>query len=395
MRKHTILIVDDEQANILMLLELLKDDYLILAATNGQDALKISLSSEPDLILLDINMPEMDGYEVCRRLKSETNSKDIPVIFISANNESSEEFKGLDLGAVDYLRKPYQPMILKRRIITHLSLLETRRELQHSNDKLDEIVKQRTAQLHQANEELLKINSHRRDFLRAISHELRTPTNGILGVTQILFDLVPESHECSQLRTCFDSSNSRIIDTIDNALLLAEIHDPINCDGISLDYCMEEALTLIKQNTNNNKAVFKKNHSFHDSRVFCNQDLLIKCLRVLITIAARLSSPGSTVYIQKNNSGSESVIVEIHSHASKLTEVELDEFWNLFTTSRASSLLEDMGLNIPLAKSIATGMKGNIKIHNAQDGIEIFLQLPKYHLEQSLQWGASTDCSTF
>lgn len=121
--KRKILIVDDQPANIHALGKLLKDDYQVLAATSGAKALDIAASTPPpDLILLDIMMPEMDGYEVCRRLKANEHTHDIPVIFVTAKDSTEDEEMGFSLGAVDYISKPFRPTIVRARVKTHMSL---------------------------------------------------------------------------------------------------------------------------------------------------------------------------------------------------------------------------------------------------------------------------------
>jgi diguanylate cyclase (GGDEF)-like protein len=120
---NAVLIVDDMTSNIQVLANALQDDYRIKVATNGERALEICHSdSPPDLILLDIMMPDMDGYEVCRRLKSDTVTSSIPVIFVTALTEATDEEKGLNLGAVDYITKPFHLPIVKARVRNHLSL---------------------------------------------------------------------------------------------------------------------------------------------------------------------------------------------------------------------------------------------------------------------------------
>ena len=124
--KQTILIVDDTAINVRMLNEILRDDYRVLFATNGQDALNTAAETKPDIVLLDVMMPEMDGYEVCRRLKNDLDLKDVPVIFITALAEATEEVRGLKLGAVDYITKPFNPDIVKLRVGNHLELKRQR-----------------------------------------------------------------------------------------------------------------------------------------------------------------------------------------------------------------------------------------------------------------------------
>ena len=121
--KAKILIVDDTPDNIHVLMQALKDDYRVVAATNGEKALKMAdLDDQPDIILLDVMMPVMDGYEVCKRLKGNPLTRDIPVIFITALSESSDEEKGLALGAVDFIVKPINPPLVKMRVKNQLEL---------------------------------------------------------------------------------------------------------------------------------------------------------------------------------------------------------------------------------------------------------------------------------
>ena len=129
-QRKKILIVDDERLNINVLHDLLKEDYKTMAAISGKQALKAAESDNPpDLILLDIMMPEMDGYEVCETLKSNDKTKDIPIIFVTAMGQTSDETKGLGYGAVDYLTKPVSGPIVHARVKTHLELKRQRDEL--------------------------------------------------------------------------------------------------------------------------------------------------------------------------------------------------------------------------------------------------------------------------
>lgn len=131
--KNKILIVDDAVENIKMLSGLLKDEYTTYFAKSGQAALELAKSKMPDLILLDIVMPEMDGFEVCRALQEDSNTQEIPVIFVSAKGEVGDEMKGLEAGAVDYIIKPFSPPIVKARVQTHLRLKEAMSELKRLN----------------------------------------------------------------------------------------------------------------------------------------------------------------------------------------------------------------------------------------------------------------------
>lgn len=129
LNKQTVLIVDDMPSNIEILEGVLGDDYEVLFATNGKDALDIAASQNPDLILLDIVIPDMDGYEVCARLKANTRTQDIPVIFVTAMDQEEDESKGLNAGVIDYITKPIRPAIVKARVHNHLELKRYRDSL--------------------------------------------------------------------------------------------------------------------------------------------------------------------------------------------------------------------------------------------------------------------------
>lgn len=149
MDKQTILVVDDTPENIDVLVGTLKQDYHVKAAIHGEMALKIVHASPPDIILLDIMMPGIDGYEVCRRLKADYTTRHIPVIFITAKIGVQDELQGLELGAVDYITKPISPPIVKARVKTHLALYDQNREL-------DRMVHVKTQQLHETRLQIIQ-----------------------------------------------------------------------------------------------------------------------------------------------------------------------------------------------------------------------------------------------
>jgi len=144
----TILVVDDTPQNLTLMSELLGSLYVVKVATNGSKALRIARSaSPPDLILLDIMMPDMDGYEVCRQLKDDASTREIPVIFLTAKSEVEDEQRGFDLGAVDYIAKPISPPIVLARVKTHLTLKAAADVLRDKSDFLEKEVARRTREI--------------------------------------------------------------------------------------------------------------------------------------------------------------------------------------------------------------------------------------------------------
>ncbi len=171
--KQRILIVDDEPDNIRILAEALADDYELFGATNGNEAIECASGRErPDLILLDIIMPDMNGYEILKALKAGTNTRDIPVIFITVMGRELNELRGFEMGAVDYVMKPFSPAIVRERVRTHL-------ELKYYRDYLEDIVHKRTDELVLSNRRLRKEILQRKEIkahLEDLVHE-RTREN--------------------------------------------------------------------------------------------------------------------------------------------------------------------------------------------------------------------------
>jgi putative two-component system response regulator len=146
--KPTVLVVDDTPDNLTLMSGLLKDLYKVKIANNGERALKVAMTgTPPDIILLDIMMPVMDGYEACRQLKANPATRDIPVIFLTAKAEIEDEMKGFELGAVDYITKPISPPVVMARVHTHLQLKKVRDYLKNQNEFLDAEVQRRTEEV--------------------------------------------------------------------------------------------------------------------------------------------------------------------------------------------------------------------------------------------------------
>ena len=188
--KQTILIVDDIPENLDVLSSVLRSQYKVKAALNGERALKIAASeSQPDMILLDIMMPEMDGYEVCRRLKANPATAKIPVVFITAKNQEEDETKGLALGAVDYMTKPISPPLVLARVHTHLALYDQSRVLEQK-------VRERTAELQQTRQEIIKRLGRAAEFK---DNETGLHVIRMSHYTRLMAEVVERGHEWSDL----------------------------------------------------------------------------------------------------------------------------------------------------------------------------------------------------
>lgn len=178
-----VLIVDDMPENLDVLLNsLIHCGFKILISQSGEDALELVKINPPDIILLDILMPNQDGYDTCIQLKKIHSIKEIPIIFLSALSDTKEKIRAFSVGGVDYITKPFHQEEVISRIITHLSLYKIRNELKQTNERLQKEILERKL----AEKKAISANQAKSDFLAAMSHELRTPLNGILGYAQVL-----------------------------------------------------------------------------------------------------------------------------------------------------------------------------------------------------------------
>jgi two-component system sensor histidine kinase/response regulator len=228
------MIVDDNRNNLYVLRSIINEslDADIIEANSGQECLRLLMNTQPDLIIMDVQMPEMDGFETSKLIKSRRTTKDIPIVFLTAEY-TSDEFrkKGIDLGAIDYLRKPIDDYELLARIKTYLSLSEKGYLAGYFND-LNKKLKDNEEKLLRMNRELKlekekaqKANDMKSIFLSKISHELRTPLNSIIGFTNRIIkkasQLLPEVHR--ENLNIINKESYMLLSHIDNILNISKI----------------------------------------------------------------------------------------------------------------------------------------------------------------------------
>lgn len=244
---YLILVVDDTEANVRLLSHVLRTQgFKVVVAFNGEDALDITQIRRPDLILLDIMMPDMTGYEVCRRINRDIDLKDIPIIFLSALSETSDKVEGFEAGGVDYVTKPFQKDEVLARIRTHLVLAELQKERES-----------RIETLRIRESELKELNKRKDNLIRMVSHDIKNPLTGIVGLTNMLQTVTDIGHEKEmEILAVMESSGRKLLDLVEH-MLDAEQKDESADQFVFSQFSVEELLDKIIS-VNNPKALLKK-----------------------------------------------------------------------------------------------------------------------------------------
>ncbi len=375
-----IMVVDDNPANLKLLEGMLRrQGYEVRSFPLGRLALAAAARNPPDLILLDINMPEMNGYEVCERLKSTTPLVDVPVIFLSALTETQDKLKAFRSGAVDYISKPFQFEEIQARVETHIKIHGLRRALKLQNERLEEAVAARTRELAEANQRLTILDSSKNEFLNLISHEFRTPLNGLLGIGELLLDGMPSTQENNELQDMFEESRRRILSILDDALLLTQIDvsaDQFRSAPISLHAALARAIEKAAGFAESRHvAVIPPSAGLILELVLANEDLLVRALHALLETAVKFSEDGESVRVSYGVvPDSPRVIIE--SYGRSIPGPALEKFFDLFSIAEASTPGRDLGLGPPVAYRILSLFDASVSVANRdRSGIRLTISL--------------------
>jgi len=356
----SILIVDDLPSLSLLLVRMLTEwGYDARPVCSGRLALKAARAEPPDLILLDINMPEMNGYEVCEQLKADEKLKGIPVIFISALNETLDKVKAFQVGGVDYVTKPFHFEEIHARVETHLKLCSMQRLLSEQNGKLEQRVAERTGELTKAYERLRELGRLKDDFLCMISHEIRTPANGILGVGNLILDMCPASDDRALYADLFEQSAMRLRNLIDDATLITDIEKLTLTKGEATSF--EDLLGEVKVALPDIQ--IEAGPSPTPGGFFLKGDhpLLKRALGSMILLAAALSQNKHAAHLTAKVE-ERALRVCLAVDALSLSDKQAAEFFELESSVRSTSLAEAMGLAPVVAHQIITAFGGEMRL---------------------------------
>ncbi len=349
----TVLVVDDAPEHIDVLGEILRDEFHVKAANSGRKALDIVFAAAPpDLILLDILMPDMSGYEVCRRLKADERAREIPVIFVTVLDEEQDETKGFDLGAVDYITKPFSPAIVSARVKAHLELAMARKKLKDQNKALKE-----TARLRENVEMLTR-------------HDLKNPLGSIMGAVDLLGMERRLTDDQVKLVTLIEDCSYRILDMINSSLDLCKIEGgtyqlrPGDVDLVKLTNRLLVENSGLARSKGIAFQVLLAGRSVSEGDTFPlrgEELLLYSMLTNLIKNALEASPPGGQVTISID--GRDAAVIKIHNLGAVPESIRESFFDKYVTAAKAGGT----GLGTYSAYLIAQLHGGSISLATSED----------------------------
>ena len=372
--KYKILIVDAYYENLQILATTLdKKDYQISYATSGKEALSIVKMIDFDLILLDIMIPEMDGYEVCRKLRKDERSADIPVIFITAKTNHWSIIKAFEVGAQDYIKKPFNQRELLARVNTHLIL-------KNQKNTLETEVAEKTNELKIANDRLSKLEKTKSNFLNLISYEFWKILNSITDVTES-FEETELSNIQQNFITNLSYSTEKLNEFVKTLLLIIFINTQEyerNEDYVSVSELLDEVYEYIKDEAEIKEVSLNFQKLEKDISIPGDLELLKRCLLAILDNSLNLITDKDIKVSINIFSHPEDICIRIVDNGDGFSSEFLTFFEHLIENGDFGENKDKFGLGLITAKLIMDNHFGSIKLSNSnEDGqgaiIEIFL----------------------
>ncbi len=418
-----IMVVDDTADSLKLLAGILTDHgYGVRPASSGRLALRSVVAEVPDLILLDVKMPDMNGYEVCRRLKADEKSRKVPVIFISALDEVANKVEGFSAGGVDYITKPFEPNEVLARVKTHLSLRQMQKRLEQAHRDLEDRVRERTAELAKANEDLhqeitnrkraeealhkahdvleAKVAERTREltqanirlqemdrlksvFLASMSHELRTPLNSIIGFTGIILQGMAGdvNEEQRKQLTMVGNSADHLLSLIDDVLDISKIEEgrlKLSLEEFGLIDVMSEVVKTLSPAASE-KSLELLTEVPEGITLFTDRRRIKQVLMNLGSNAVKFTDQGS-VKIAASVPGDGNLQISVIDSGVGIKKEDMDKLFQPFQRvgmSLAKSYTEGTGLGLYLTKKVIDLLGGDISAKSEYGrGSEFTLTVP-------------------
>ena len=357
---NRILIVDDNPKNLQVLGKFLQNEqYELEFAINGSAALEWLEIKPFDLILLDINMPGIDGFEVCKKIRSDHKMDKMPVIFLTAETFRESVLKGFEIGAQDYITKPFDSRELIMRVKTHLSIKNQMEQLENLNQSLEVKVLERTAELNKAKEKAEESDRLKSAFLINISHEIRTPLNGIFGFLQLLDKVDLDEARKKDFSTMVHSSGQRLLNTINDIIELSTI---------------EAEKSILSFSEVNIMEVMQFHYEFFMPQA---EEKLLELI-----IAEQIT--GTSAIVQTDKLKLDRIITNLLKNAILFTSQGTIEFGNYLDNDTIVFYVKDSGIGIPSNRIEAVFdrfVQADLSLSRGHEGAGIGLSIAKAYVE--------------
>ncbi len=344
--RSLILIVDDTPINLQILGSFLKKyNYRVALSQSGKDAIEFVQNKKIDLILLDIMMPEMNGFEVCKKLKSNSATKDIPVLFITALTDTTSKLKAFEAGGLDYITKPFLPEEVLARVKVNI----LRRQYERA---------------------LIESSQMKSDFVSSVSHELRTPLTSILGFSSTILN-DPNMDSATQrefVKIIYDESK-RLSRLIENVLSISRIESrtiSYNLEPVNINPLIEEVYHSQKILCESKGIKIKYDMENHPTKVNADRDAIKQTLLNLVGNAIKFSNKGGIVKMTLSTNGSFAEL-RIEDNGLGIPEKDLPRiFEKFYRVHRPGTEIEGTGLGLPIVKEIVESHQGKIEVYSAE-----------------------------
>jgi signal transduction histidine kinase len=357
----SILIVDDVPANLKILGDILeRDGYKVRPVLNGVLALQVAEKEKPDLILLDIMMPDIDGFEICNRLKKNEYLKDVPVIFISALNDSKDIVKALEAGGVDYISKPFKAEEVRARVKTHIKLYQQSNELLKQSKELQELI------------------ATKDKFFSIIAHDLRGPMAGLMGLTEIMAEELQDIPltEIQSFTLSIRDSAANLFRLLENLLQWAKIQQGLitfKPEEVSLRSIIDESLLVIYESAKN-KEIEIINSISSETNVIADSNMLQTIIRNLVSNAIKFTPQGGKIWLSSEINKTQFVDISIKDTGIGMSNTMLNDLFRIdVKTDRVGTNDEpSTGLGLILCKEFIEMHGGKLSVKSEVDKGSIF-----------------------
>jgi len=347
-KKPLILIVDDTPKNIQVLGKTLHEiGYNVSIATSGSQALDSVRKESPDLILLDIQMPEMDGFEVCKILKANPDTKEIPVIFLTAVIDSEKIVQGFEIGAVDYITKPFHTAELTMRVATHIEIKQSREKIRKTNEQLKEL------------------NATKDKFFSIIAHDLKNPFNTLLGFSKLLFENAPNytTDQIQQYAQIMNHTAKQSYALLENLMQWAKSQTEkikISPRNSSMNELLSITIPIVNGSALKKNITIENNISTEDL-VYADNSLTTTILRNILTNAIKFTHTNGKIIVSTQRKD-DFLEVSITDTGVGIEPMNMDKLFRIDSkvTGHGTDNEEGTGLGLILCKEFVEKQGGTI-----------------------------------